>query len=104
MPGRDIARIVLAAILQFDLACGLTVQLLNVGIVVDQVGKGEFISMALKLDRKPHFEGGICPADIASRTAHTARRRGGANAGNDRFRLVRKTKLPTPLVKYLFAQ
>src|SRR5258708_6645172 len=96
MPGRDIARIVLAAILQFDLACGLTVQFQNVGIVVDQVGKGEFISMALKLDRKPHFEGGICPADIPSRTAHPAGWRGCANVGNDCFRLVDQAKPPTP--------
>src|SRR5258708_960005 len=104
MPGRDIARIVLAAILQFDLACGLTVQFQNVGIVVDQVGKGEFISMALKLDRKPHFEGGICPADIPSRTAHPAGWRGCANVGNDCFRLVDQAKPPTPLVKCLLAQ
>ncbi|MBO0789344.1 MAG: hypothetical protein J2P36_00090 [Ktedonobacteraceae bacterium] len=72
MSGRDIARIVLAAILQFDLACGLIVQLQNIWIVVDLVGKGEVVLMALELDCESHFEGGICAADIACSTLHTA--------------------------------
>src|SRR5713226_6886478 len=75
MPGRDVARIVLVAILQFDLACGLVVKLQDVWIVVYQVSKGEFIAVALKLDRASHFDGGIGSAHVASRTLHVSSRR-----------------------------
>jgi len=82
----------------------LIVKLQDIGIVVYQVGKREFVAMALKLNSATHREGRICPAHIPGRTLDMACWRRGANVGNDRFRLIGKAQSPTPLLKCLWAE
>jgi hypothetical protein len=72
--GRDISRVVLVAIAQFDLAVGLIVKLQDPRIMFRQVHERQFITMALKLDGASHFLAGVRSTHITSSTLYMTSR------------------------------
>jgi hypothetical protein len=62
------------SLLKFELAIGLIVKLQNLRIMFNQIHERQFITMALKMDAAPHFDGRICSAHIANSTLHMASR------------------------------
>ncbi len=75
----------------------LIVELQGRRVVLVFVDTGQFVAMALCLDRDPHLPTGIANGHVPRATAHAAARWRRANCGDDRGGLFRQTEALTKL-------